>query len=354
MKGISSSLTAFSGLPALRASSSASSSPWDSSTSARRRSAAWRSAGVVRDHVSKAVRAAATARSTSARPDMGSRASSSPVAGVTTDSVAPSAASTSSPSMKFLSVGAAVVVLMPPILAPHDKRGALMEHIGVERRGDVALVRIDRPPANALDAALLAEGHEVVGRLRDDPPRAVVVTGRDGFFSAGVDLKVAPTLEAGAQREMVAGINRLFASWYTLPLPVVAAGNGHAIAGGLILALCADHRVGTHRGKYGLTELSVGIPYPVVALAVVRAELTVAAARRLALGAELVGPQEALELGCLDELVDDPLARALEVAARLAELPVEAYAAAKAGLRPELPDPDADPLLGGWISGHTD
>ena len=108
-------------------------------------------------------------------------------------------------------------------------------------------------------------------------------------------------------------------------------------------------RVGTHQGRYGLTELAVGIPYPVVALAVVRAELTAAAARRLALRAELFGPQEALELGCLDELVDDPLERALEVAERMAQLPPDAYAAAKASLRAGLPDPDADPLLAGWI-----
>ena len=49
------------------------------------------------------------------------------------------------------------------------------------------------------------------------------------------------------------------------------------------------------------------------------------------------------------ELVDDPLARALEVAGRMAQLPPDAYAAAKAGLRPGQPDPDADPLLAGWI-----
>jgi enoyl-CoA hydratase len=226
-----------------------------------------------------------------------------------------------------------------------------MELVRVERRGDLALVRIDRPPANAMDRRLLAEGQEVVARLREEAPRAVVITGRDGFFSAGADLKLAPTLDQNAQREMVAGINGLFAAWYTLPLPVVAAVNGHAIAGGLILALCADYRVGARHGRFGLTELAVGLPYPVVALAVVRAELSPPAARRLALGAELVGHEEALALGCLDELADDALARALEVAARLAEFPPDAYAAAKAGLRPPLPDPDSDPLLGGWIAG---
>lgn len=224
-----------------------------------------------------------------------------------------------------------------------------MEHVRVERHGDVALVRIDRPPANALDLSLLDEGHRVLAELGAAEPGAVVLTGRDGFFSAGVDLKVAPTLDAAAQREMVAGINRLFAGWYGFPRPVVCAVNGHAIAGGLILALCGDHRVGARAGRYGLTELAVGVPYPVVALAVVRGELTAAAARRLALGAELVGPEEALALGCLDELADDPLGRALEVAERMAGLPVAAYAAAKEQLRGALPDAEADPLLARWL-----
>src|SRR2546423_479927 len=83
MKGISSSLNACRGLPALRASRSASSSPWDSSASASLSSAAWRSPGVVRDQPSKALRAAATARSTSSLVDTGSCASSSPLAGLT-------------------------------------------------------------------------------------------------------------------------------------------------------------------------------------------------------------------------------------------------------------------------------
>jgi enoyl-CoA hydratase len=174
----------------------------------------------------------------------------------------------------------------------------VFEHLRIERRGAVSLVRIDRPPANAIDPALLEEGHRLVEQLRGEEPGAVVITGRDGFFSAGVDLKLAPTLDVDGQRRMVTGINRLFASWYSFPRPVVCAVNGHAIAGGLILALCGDYRVGATEGKLGLTELRAGIPYPAAAIAVVRAELTPAAARVLVLRANLVEPRKALELGC--------------------------------------------------------
>lgn len=209
-----------------------------------------------------------------------------------------------------------------------------------------------------MDPQLLEEGARVAEELTAEPPPAVVLTGREGFFSAGADLKVAPTLDAAGQRSMVEGINRIFASWYGFPRPVVAAVNGHAIAGGLILALCADYRVGSREGRYGLTELKAGLPYPSVALAVVRAELGAPAARRLVLGADLVGAEEVREAGGFDELCDPDqvLHRATEVARGLAALPSEAYAKVKAQLRgPVLEAALArpDPLLDGWAGSET-
>ena len=232
-------------------------------------------------------------------------------------------------------------------------------YVTVEDRDGVALVKIDRPPANAMDLELLEEGASVLEELSADPPPAVVLTGSDGFFSAGVDLKLAPTLDAQGQRSMVALINRAFAGWYAFPRPVVCAVNGHAIAGGLILALCADHRIGTEAGKLGLTELRAGVPYPAVAMAVVRAELSAAAARRLVLGSELIGMAEALELALLDELApeDELVERALARAREMAGAPAETYATVKRQLRGDVLDAVRsgadDPLADGWLGGET-
>jgi enoyl-CoA hydratase len=224
-------------------------------------------------------------------------------------------------------------------------------------------VRIDRPPANALDLELLAEGHEVREKLAAAQPAAVVLTGRDRFFSAGMDLKAAPALSRGEQRGTVDGINRLFSGWYAFPRPVVAAVNGHAVAGGLILALCADRRIGADEGKLGLTELRAGLPYPLAAISVVRAELSPSAARRLALGADLIDPAEALELGVLDELLPrvEVLPRATALAAELAALPAATYATVKMQLRgPTIDALDralssgaGDPVLGSWVGEET-
>jgi enoyl-CoA hydratase len=236
------------------------------------------------------------------------------------------------------------------------------EHVTVEAHGELAVVRIDRPPANALDLQLLDEGHAALAELEASRPGAVVLVGRDGFFSAGVDLKQAPTLDHDGQSAMVEGINRLVAGWYGLSRPMVCAVSGHAIAGGLILALCGDYRVGPAEGRFGLTELRVGIPYPAAAMAVVRAELSPPAARRLTLQAQLVGPERALELGVLDELAasGQVLARALEVAGALAALPGGAYSTVKRQLRGptiaalrDIVDRRSDPMLGAWLTEET-
>jgi enoyl-CoA hydratase/carnithine racemase len=129
--------------------------------------------------------------------------------------------------------------------------------------------------------------------------------------------------------------NALFARWYSLARPLVTAVNGHAVAGGMVLALCGDVRVGPTSGRFGLTEVRAGIPFPSAAMAVVRGELGPSALRRMVLRAELFDAANALALGCFDEITSDDavLTRALEVADELASLPPRSFEAAKARVR---------------------
>jgi enoyl-CoA hydratase len=234
-------------------------------------------------------------------------------------------------------------------------------HVTVESRGELALVRLDRPPANALNPELLEEFEAVRQQLAADPPGAVVVSGRERFFCAGVDLKLVPTMSPDDQRAMVEGINRLVIGWYGFPRPVVAAVTGHAIAGGMVIALCADYRVGATEGKLGLTELRAGVPYPVAAIALVRAELAGPAARALALRAHLVEPEEALRLGLVDELAgpDEVLERACDVAQQMAQFGGESYARTKLELRGDTlariqrAVESGDPLLEAWLGDDS-
>jgi enoyl-CoA hydratase len=231
-----------------------------------------------------------------------------------------------------------------------------MGHITVVERDGVAVLSADKPPANALDVGLLEELVEAVERLAGDPPPAIVLAGREGFFSAGADLKVVPTYAPEQQRRMVDGINAMALGVYGLPCPVVCAITGHAIAGGFVLAVCGDHRVASSEGRYGLTEVKVGVPYPQAAIGVVKAELAPPAARALVLGNRLVDAEECVRLGAFDEAVPPHavLDRALEVARELAELPAPDYARAKAELRAGTiaslrAAAERDPLAEAWV-----
>lgn len=115
----------------------------------------------------------------------------------------------------------------------------------------------------------------------------------------------------------------------------MTAVNGHAIAGGLILALCGDFRVVGRQGQFGLTEVKVGVPYPPAAMAIVRSELSPPVARRYALGGELVDAARGVEDGLFDLQVDDGalLERAIVGAHELAPLAGPAYAHTKRTLR---------------------
>jgi enoyl-CoA hydratase len=211
-----------------------------------------------------------------------------------------------------------------------------MSLVSTRDQGDgLVLLTADRPPANAMDLALLDEIVAAVQLLADHPPRALVLAGRPGFFSAGVDLKLAPTYGPQERRRMIGAINDAALGVYELPCPVVGAITGHAVAGGLVLALCTDLRVASTAARYGLTEVKVGIGYPQAAIGVVRAELAAPAARRLALGGELLSASDCLELGVFDELArpEDVLPRAIELATSLAAFPPEVYGRTKRELR---------------------
>jgi enoyl-CoA hydratase/carnithine racemase len=232
-----------------------------------------------------------------------------------------------------------------------------MGHVSVhDEDGGVVLLTVDRPPANAMDVALLGDLTEAIARVASDPPRAVVLAGRPGCFSAGADLKLVPGYGPDDQRRMVVGINAMALGVYELPCPVVGAITGHAIAGGFVLALCTDIRIASSVGRYGLTEVKVGVPYPQAAIGVVAAELAPHAARTLALGNELVSAAECLRLGAFDDVVepDEVIPRALEQARSLAAFPADVYARTKRGLRRAACESlrgaaASDPLLARWV-----
>jgi enoyl-CoA hydratase len=227
--------------------------------------------------------------------------------------------------------------------------------IDLERQaGGVALLRLARPPVNALDLELIQAITRGVAEVADSDASALVLTGEGPCFSAGIDTKLAPTYDAQQRRDAINAVNELVATICSASLPAVAAVNGHAMGGGLVIALACDLRVAARGGhKLALNEVAAGVPFPAGALAVVRAELDPPVMRDLCLTGRTVGPEEALALRVVDELVEprELLHRACERGLELAAF--AAYPVVKAQVRgrliAELEQITAvdDPLLSG-------
>lgn len=234
------------------------------------------------------------------------------------------------------------------------------ETIILERDGEVAILRIDRPPANAIDLDLAEQMGATLDEVEATPPSALVLTGSGSFFSGGLDLKAVPAYSRENQKDLLLTLNRTIARLYGLAMPVVAAVNGHSVAGAFILTLTADYRVGpTGRAQFGLTEARVGIPFPASAMTVLRAELAPTDVRYFTLWARNVSADEARLRGVLDELVSPEavLPRALEVARDMATIPSDAYRRIKRQVRAdalvrleEIVASRSDPMLDAWVS----
>jgi enoyl-CoA hydratase len=207
--------------------------------------------------------------------------------------------------------------------------------IDVSRRGTVSVLRMAHGKANALDVELCDALTSAFQNYAQSDAGAVVIVGEGRIFSAGVDL--VRLLDGGAAyvRRFLPALNRLCATLFTLDKPVVAAVNGHAIAGGCIIACAADYRMmARDNGRIGIPELLVGVPFPVEPLEVMR----FAAPRHLQ---EMIyrgvtfPPDLALQHGLIDAVVDPErlLDDAVAIADSLAAIPSTAFMLTKRQLR---------------------
>ncbi|SEF38360.1 enoyl-CoA hydratase [Amycolatopsis pretoriensis] len=202
--------------------------------------------------------------------------------------------------------------------------------ITLESHHDVAVLRIDHGRANTLDTDSC---RELVFRLEEvADARAVVLTGTGRIFCAGVDLKRIRDGGAAYVSEFLPLLSDALLAVFGCPRPVVAALNGPAIAGGAVLAAACDHRV-LGPGTIGVTELLVGVPFPLAALEILRCAYGTAPLPSLTYSGSTYGGADALARGLVDELADNAFERALAVATRLGELPPEPFAHTKAQIR---------------------
>jgi len=193
--------------------------------------------------------------------------------------------------------------------------------------GEIHELRLNRPPANALSPELLQALAREVRRSPEQGARALVLSGSESVFSAGLDVLMLAELD----REWLLRVfDDLFDTLETLAgstVPVAAAITGHAIAGGAVLALCCDRRV-MAEGDFsiGINEVRIGIPVPKLVADLAVRVVGLRAGEALCVSGRLLSPSEALSIGLVDELA--PTGRAPAAALHWCEEIIEAPAEA--------------------------
>ncbi|MCR6700674.1 MAG: enoyl-CoA hydratase/isomerase family protein [Dokdonella sp.] len=228
---------------------------------------------------------------------------------------------------------------------------------------EIRELRLARPPVNALDPALVERLRTTIEAAPADGARALVLSGAQGLFSAGLDVPALLALDRTAMRAFWSDFFSLCAAIARSPIPVVAALTGHSPAGGAVLATFCDYRI-MARGPFriGLNEVQVGLSVPDCIQAGLRRLVGTYRAERLMVAGTMVEAEQALAIGFVDELVDvdHVVPRALVWLGELLQLPPQAMAQtrrlARADLAAVFADVAAFPVddfVEGWFSDES-
>jgi enoyl-CoA hydratase len=227
----------------------------------------------------------------------------------------------------------------------------------LEECREVTIMRMQHGKVNVLDLELLLAITEAMRAV--DRARAVVITGSGSAFSAGVDLQRIVDGGPSYVREFLPALSESFMAIFDHPGPVVAAVNGHAIAGGCVIAAACDVRL-MSRGTIGLAELSVGVPFPPVAMEIMRHAIG-AAVGHLVLTAALLDPAQAQSVGLVQHICEAEglLDSAVDRAEQMARIPADVFSLSKRQLQQPARDRiaarsgDEEAATAMWSSART-
>jgi len=239
-----------------------------------------------------------------------------------------------------------------------------MEHLELKEDDGLLAIRLARPKANALNSALLGELRDAFRQAAAQPSVRGVVLGSaiPGVFSAGFDAREIFAFGSSEIRVFFGSFVELCHDMLDLPKPVVGAIDGHAVAGGAILALTCDARV-LGEGQYGfaVNEINLGLVVSPGILQMALAIVAAGPARELILEGLTINPQRAREIGLANELAPpgEVMARAEARVRALMHKPPQAFAAVKRLFRESLVLPAVrelailDTFVAHWISAES-
>jgi enoyl-CoA hydratase len=200
----------------------------------------------------------------------------------------------------------------------------------------IATVTLDDGKVNALGRDRISELRTALRSATSS--RALVLTGRPGIFTGGLDVRELDALDVTGRAALFVQFGELLLDMWVTPCPVVCAASGHAIAAGTLLALASDHVVAAEGDyRWGMTEAQIGLELSDFSIMFVRNRVAPVQVDRLLLQGLVVDPRTAVEVGYAHETApaDAVLPRALQVAEALSRLPAQAYARNKLRLRAE-------------------
>lgn len=202
---------------------------------------------------------------------------------------------------------------------------------------DVSVIRLEGGKANAMTSELLDTIERAIDELERSPARAAVITGYDRFFSAGLALPKLIDLDRPAMQAFIERFARAMMRVYACEKPIVAAINGHALAGGCVLALMCDRRicVDDPAVQIGLNEVQIGIGLPAIVIEPLRAQVPPQSLVPIALEGRRFPPADAVAVGLVHATVPagDVIRLATAQAMALAANPLEAVGQVKRALR---------------------
>ena len=233
--------------------------------------------------------------------------------------------------------------------------------LDIVAHGDIAELRLNRPPANALNHEMLRKLLAGIQQVLGDGARGLILSGQDGMFSAGIDVPQLLGMDRPAISEFWSLLFDSSKALLTCPVPVVAALTGHSPAGGAVLAAHCDYRIAVNGPyKIGFNEVQVGLPLSANILMLFEDLVGSRVARQLAMQGKMMTMDEAFAVGLVDELQDAEhlMSRVVEYLEMLLALPPVAMnrtrLAGKANLIRSIElSTDVENITESWFSEET-
>jgi|TARA_B100001059_G_scaffold126335_1_gene126317 enoyl-CoA hydratase len=171
-------------------------------------------------------------------------------------------------------------------------------------KDDISIITLDDGKANVFSPKMIQDVNECLDKVPTESG-ALIITGRDGMFSAGFDLKIISSGDMQATMDMSLSGFKLLSRIFSFPRPILAACSGHGIALGTFLLCCCDYRIGV-KGDYmiGANEMRTNMVIPIPILELISHRVTASHKYRAILGAEMYSIQDGVEAGLIDEIVD--------------------------------------------------